>query len=90
MGIELTKAISLRIRWAIYRRDNFACRLCGELVNFRDYCNNIDGPTLDHIIPRSLGGSDEIENLRLACRMCNSKRGNGQRTGGWNSRKTEL
>ena len=32
--------------------------------------------TVDHIIPQSLGGSDEIENLALACRRCNERRYN--------------
>lgn len=32
--------------------------------------------TLDHIKPKSKGGSDSLENLRLACRKCNLKRGN--------------
>ena len=30
----------------------------------------------DHIIPRSLGGTDAIENLRPACEICNGRRGN--------------
>jgi len=30
----------------------------------------------DHIIPRSLGGTDAIENLRPACEVCNGRRGN--------------
>lgn len=32
--------------------------------------------TLEHIKPKSLGGSDKIENLALACACCNQKRGN--------------
>ncbi len=31
--------------------------------------------TADHIQPRSLGGGDELGNLRPACRSCNSRRG---------------
>ena len=30
----------------------------------------------DHIIPKSLGGVDSIENLRPACDLCNGARGN--------------
>ena len=32
--------------------------------------------TFDHIIPQSLGGSDEPDNLALACTRCNSRRYN--------------
>ncbi len=32
--------------------------------------------TQDHIIPKSLGGVDAVENLRPACARCNEKRGN--------------
>jgi hypothetical protein len=38
--------------------------------------NNIVMMNRDHIIPRSLGGANVIENLRVACEACNSKRGN--------------
>jgi hypothetical protein len=32
--------------------------------------------TRDHIIPRSLGGSDAVQNLRPGCEDCNGARGN--------------
>ena len=32
--------------------------------------------TRDHIIPKSLGGNNEVDNLRPACEPCNRKRGN--------------
>ncbi len=32
--------------------------------------------TRDHIIPKSLGGTDVVENLRPACEVCNGVRGN--------------
>lgn len=32
--------------------------------------------TVDHIIPKSLGGSDGVDNLALACRRCNERRYN--------------
>jgi 5-methylcytosine-specific restriction endonuclease McrA len=35
-----------------------------------------DHPTLDHLVPRSKGGRDTIENVVLACNACNHERGN--------------
>lgn len=32
--------------------------------------------TSDHVLPQSAGGSDNADNLALACRNCNERRGN--------------
>jgi 5-methylcytosine-specific restriction endonuclease McrA len=41
------------------------------------YCGSENVPLeIDHIHPRSLGGSDRVSNLTLACRSCNLKKGN--------------
>jgi hypothetical protein len=34
--------------------------------------------TLDHVLPESRGGDDTPDNLGLACRNCNERRGNRQ------------
>lgn len=39
-------------------------------------CEKPGATTADHLVPRSLGGSDAIENLRPAHKLCNSRRGN--------------
>lgn len=35
-----------------------------------------DQPCVDHVVPSSLGGPDDIENYVLSCRSCNSKKRN--------------
>ena len=41
------------------------------------YCGAGNVPLeIDHIHPRSKGGSDRVSNLTLACRACNQKKGN--------------
>jgi len=41
------------------------------------YCNSKNVPLeVEHIIPKSQGGSNKISNLAIACRKCNIKKGN--------------
>lgn len=47
----------------------FACAYCGK--GFQ----NLNQITLDHIQPKSEGGSSRKANLNLACRACNEAKG---------------
>lgn len=67
--------ISRADRLGIYDRDGWVCQLCGEPVDPAVDPRTRWGATLDHITPRSLGGSHDSSNLRLAHRRCNSVRG---------------
>lgn len=40
------------------------------------YTNRFELMTVDHIIPKSRGGSEEISNKQPMCEGCNSKKGN--------------
>ena len=39
-------------------------------------CGQPGATTKDHVIPWSLGGTDDVENLRPAHKRCNQRRGN--------------
>lgn len=67
--------ISFEDRRAIYVRDGWVCQICGEGTSRRFTAGDPWSPTLDHIVPRSRGGSDDAQNLRLAHSWCNSVRG---------------
>jgi hypothetical protein len=57
----------------IAERDGWWCWLCGDAID-----QNAIGPwqpTIDHLVPRSRGGSNDLANLRLAHRRCNNRRG---------------
>ena len=56
-------------RLRIYMRDKFRCQYCGEK-------KNVDGLTLDHILPRSRGGDNSPVNVVTACVACNNRKGN--------------
>jgi 5-methylcytosine-specific restriction endonuclease McrA len=52
-------------RSAIYARDGHKCQYCGATRKL----------TIDHVIPKSKGGSDDWDNLVVACSSCNIKKG---------------
>jgi len=65
-------------RLAIYKRDNWTCLICYEPVSRADYSHEVYNPqypSLDHIVPRSLGGTHEDSNLRTTHVLCNALRG---------------
>ena len=53
-----------KIRERILRRDDYTCQHCGQYGN-----------TVDHIVPRSMGGDDHWENLQTLCAKCNYSKG---------------
>lgn len=61
------EAIPARLRTLVYRRDGYACVLCGA--------DDVQRLTIDHRIAVDLGGTNEPSNLRTLCRSCNSAKG---------------
>lgn len=57
-------------------RDGTACGLCREPVDMDLNWPDLWCPTVDHIIPWSLGGTHARENLQLAHFVCNVRKGN--------------
>lgn len=60
-------------------RDGDCCGICGDPVDISlpSGTRGLDcGPSVDHIIPHSTGGSDDLTNLRLTHWACNRNRGN--------------
>lgn len=59
-------------RHSIYQRDSWTCWLCLEVVDHSLIGTTSEWrPSLDHITPRSHGGSNHPDNLRLAHFWCN-------------------
>jgi 5-methylcytosine-specific restriction endonuclease McrA len=58
----------------VYAKDNFMCQLCGEPTEPEGPYGR--RPSIDHIIPLSLGGPHTYENTQTAHRSCNSGKGN--------------
>lgn len=62
------KKISARYRLVILRRDGFKCGYCGRIGRPK-------GMHVDHLIPVSIGGTNDPFNLMAACAKCNMRRG---------------
>lgn len=59
----------------LYERDHGICAICGKPVNMEtDTCDNEYG-SIDHIIPLAKGGTHTWDNVQLAHRICNSRKG---------------
>lgn len=52
------------IRFEVFERDRFTCQYCGGKAP------NVE-LEIDHVIPLSAGGSDDVLNLKAACTSCN-------------------
>ena len=87
-SVELSEAVAKApapaephgVRAQVLRRDGWQCRGCGWSPG--DYIPSAPtgrplyrGLEIDHIYPRSRGGSDDINNLQVLCTSCNTKKG---------------
>ncbi|CAM3405912.1 HNH nuclease domain-containing protein [Deinococcus saxicola] len=66
-GVEYQRGTLLgtEIRAYLLHKWDGRCAYCGQ-----------EGREVEHLTPRSRGGSDRISNLVLSCRACNEKKGN--------------
>lgn len=67
--------ISKSIRHEVFVKDDFKCVECGAT-------NQQTTLHVDHIIPVSQGGSDELRNLQTLCEQCNIAKNNRAWVGG--------
>lgn len=58
------KQFSSMERIKIYNKNKGRCAICGKFIPY-------DSFTIDHIIPLAKGGTNEMDNLQVACNACN-------------------
>lgn len=69
---QFSRSISARLRAEVLDRNGFTCQMCGATPGQRDTETNRSVRLhIGHIIDKSLGGKDEISNLRALCSSCN-------------------
>ena len=70
-----TAPVSTGVRYEVLKRANKRCELCGVQEGDEGYEDRLP-LHIDHIVPRSKGGSNEIDNLQVLCRACNLGKSN--------------
>lgn len=58
-------------RWLAAAQEH-RCAYCDRVMPKQSSPTNPAGPTLEHIVPRVLGGGDDLDNLVAVCRACNT------------------
>ncbi len=58
--------VTNKMRFAIYQRDGYRCRICGRKTNDLE---------IDHIYPIAKGGKTTMDNLQTLCHRCNVRKG---------------
>ena len=77
-GVE-SAAVERFNTFEIYERDRWRCGLCGKRVPKNLKAREPMAPSLDHILPISLGGEHTRANVQLAHYFCNLSKGNRSR-----------
>lgn len=60
----------------VFLRDDYTCQYCG--LNAYDLPHRHDILTLDHYIPKCMGGDKNFTNIVTACKRCNLKKSHHQ------------
>jgi hypothetical protein len=60
-------SLSVQTRQEVAERAQFCCEYCRCQLKF-----SADSFSVEHIVPRSGGGSDALSNLALSCQRCNN------------------
>ena len=68
-GILMSNSPFIGKKIPVFLRDRLTCRYCGKSALKGEL--SISDLTVDHVRPRAVGGTWNIENLVTACRSCN-------------------
>ena len=70
--IAFKRGLSARLRAEVFDRNGFTCQMCGLCPGDIDAATNRKVRLhVGHIVDKSLGGRDELSNLRALCSTCN-------------------
>lgn len=71
-GIAFARGISREIRARVLERNGYTCQMCGVAAGDMHTHNNRRVTLhMGHIVDKSKGGDDSMNNLRALCSVCN-------------------
>jgi 5-methylcytosine-specific restriction endonuclease McrA len=71
-AVKFSRPISAQLRAEVLDRDDFTCQMCGITPDEIDpFTGRKVRLHIGHIKDKSLGGKDELANLRALCSTCN-------------------
>lgn len=70
----LETSTTCRRKMKLWEETQGMCIYCGKPIVARDFISGVDSD-IEHIIPRSLGGYTQMDNLACSCRACNREKG---------------
>ncbi len=70
----LRKKKMQKLREYLAERDGLTCCYCGGLLDYGAKEGSKHFITIEHIIPKYLGGSNLAHNLKLSCKPCNNNK----------------
>lgn len=59
------RTLPTNLKARVFARDGLVCVSCGAADHLQ----------VDHVVPESAGGSDELSNLQTLCKTCNVRKG---------------
>jgi 5-methylcytosine-specific restriction endonuclease McrA len=67
--VRVPRMVSIPLtRRSLFMRDHYSCQYCGATPPRANL-------TMDHVVPKTRGGSTDWENLVCACKECNLRKG---------------
>lgn len=70
--VRFSRAISAKLRAEVLDRNGFTCQMCGVTPGDIDLATSRKVRLhIGHVVDKSLGGKDDLSNLRALCSSCN-------------------
>ncbi len=75
VGVGEMKNLGWGIKLQVFERAEYICCYCGiDTLVYEQLYGRRYAASIEHIIPRIKGGTDDLENLACACLCCNKGR----------------